>query len=717
MAILTPKRLRVGAVALGLVFAALLGVSAAVADPIGTQARVSFQGPGSGTGSAAHDAVDPAIAYNSRRNTYLIVWSGDTATAGEDEIWARLVAADGTLIGRVQRVSNMGPAGNLAFDARQPKVAYNASIDEYLVVWHGDHDVGTMSGEEEIWGRRINGDGTFASDQFQISEMGANGSASYEGLQPDVVYNAHLNQYVVVWRGDQPAPGDGEDEIWARRLNPDGTSIDADEVRVSDIGPPGAAFDALQPEIAYDSDARQYLVVFHGDDGNNEEFEIHGQLLGQGLKQVGANDFLLSDTPDAAGDARSPEVAYNAVAKRFLVVWRANKIAAAKTEIYAQLLDGSGAAVGADDLRVSTTGPGGDPDYDAFQAMVVSHERAAEFLVSWYGDVEDPGLAENENEIYARPLTGNGVPVGASETRVSTMGAEGDAAYNAFGLIGGAYNARDNEYLLGWEADDDAGGLLDNEYEIYSRRFGAAAATAGQPANCKPVPPGPAPKEKDQITKITARQLRINQAIGAAAIRRSTAIDTWLNDGILTKDLCGAALGPEDFDPNVTTATGPLGPTPPQADPRPLSIPRAQKKPGVTFAVTRIQVCINQRIYQKAIAQANALEKRIRGGLTGGDITDANVTQGLLQQNLSVTASTTNPNPPARSETKIIKPSRKGCQNVKVTAAQAAINSKIAVTAVKRVNSLRAILARGLTGGNFADQTITKVDLAPGVSP
>ena len=57
------------------------------------------------------------------------------------------------------------------------------------------------------------------------------------------------------------------------------------------------------------------------------------------------------------------------------------------------------------------------------------------------------------------------------------------------------------------------------------------------------------------------------------------------------------------------------------------------------------------------------------------------------------------------------EPARQGCQNVKATAAQAAINSKIAVTAVRRMNALRTELAKGLTGDNFVDGSITAADL------
>ena len=36
----------------------------------------------------------------------------------------------------------MGPDGSASFNAGEPKAAYNATENEYLVVWHGDDDSG-----------------------------------------------------------------------------------------------------------------------------------------------------------------------------------------------------------------------------------------------------------------------------------------------------------------------------------------------------------------------------------------------------------------------------------------------------------------------------------------------------------------------------------------------------------------------------------------------
>ena len=56
-------------------------------------------------------AFNPALAYNSLNNEYLVVWQGDDSTDGEFEIFGqRLNAATGAGIGANDfRLSDMGP--------------------------------------------------------------------------------------------------------------------------------------------------------------------------------------------------------------------------------------------------------------------------------------------------------------------------------------------------------------------------------------------------------------------------------------------------------------------------------------------------------------------------------------------------------------------------------------------------------------------------------
>ncbi|MGB5259356.1 MAG: hypothetical protein WBO34_02400, partial [Gammaproteobacteria bacterium] len=131
-------------------------------DPeIGTNDfRISDMGP---DGDDNYSAGDPAVAYNAMANEYLVVWRGDDDTAAlvdnEYEIFGQRINADtGLELGMDFRISDMGPDGDVNFSADAPAVVYNATADEYLVVWGGDDDTAPLvDNEYEIFGQRIDG--------------------------------------------------------------------------------------------------------------------------------------------------------------------------------------------------------------------------------------------------------------------------------------------------------------------------------------------------------------------------------------------------------------------------------------------------------------------------------------------------------------------------------------------------------------------------------
>ena len=96
------------------------------------------------------------------------------------------------------RVSQMGPAGDDSYDVLStPVVAYNSKQDEYLVVWSATNNVDAMvNGEPEIFAQRFDADtmapiGTLG---FRVSDMGPDGNTSYFATDPRVVYNVDADE-------------------------------------------------------------------------------------------------------------------------------------------------------------------------------------------------------------------------------------------------------------------------------------------------------------------------------------------------------------------------------------------------------------------------------------------------------------------------------------------------------------------------------------------
>jgi hypothetical protein len=261
--------------------------------------------------------------------------------------------------------------------------------------------------------------GPFGPD-FRISFMGPNGDANYDAEGSNVAYNPAANEYLVVWRGDDnTAPlVDEEFEVFAQRMSASGTALGG-RIRVSDMGPDGdGIYDAFGPSVAYNSVDGQYLVVWTGDDNT-------GMLVDNEL------------------------------------------------EIYGQRLTAAGAEAGTD-FRISQMGTDGNANYIGAGASVAHNSADNQYLVTWRG--VSPPLAVSEQEIFGQRLTAGGAPAGMN-FRISQMGPEGDANYDAFSASV-AYNSANNQYLVTWDGDDGAP-LANDESEIYGQRLTAAGLPEG----------------------------------------------------------------------------------------------------------------------------------------------------------------------------------------------------------------------------------------------
>lgn len=205
---------------------------------------------------------------------------------------------------------------------------------------------------------------------------------------------------------------------------------------------------------------------------------------------------------------------------------------------------------------------------------------------------------------------------------------------------------------------------------------------------------------------LSAAQLRINQRIGQAAIRRLNAIQEWLDAGVVGRDLCGGTLGPREFGAGLTQAPG-SAPTPARARPRPLKV--ASPGGAGTIVLSSAQLRINQRIYRAALLRARALDTRLRGRLTGGDVRDGSL--GDARFAVPVRVGAAGGAPKASVTTPVSLTDTGGA--ITLSAAQLRINQRIGQRAVREANSLRRRIERGLTGVNFSAGSITAVDLAP----
>ena len=205
------------------------------------------------------------------------------------------------------------------------------------------------------------------------------------------------------------------------------------------------------------------------------------------------------------------------------------------------------------------------------------------------------------------------------------------------------------------------------------------------------------------------RQLIVNQRISQTAVRRLNAVQEWLDAGITTDDLA-PAIGGEQFGTSVMLGSRPPAPVAP-ASPRPITPSPPPPGGSAVVRVTPAQLLINQRISQAAVRRANALEERLREGLTGGDIQEGAVTKEKLHPGLRVVGTIPTERPPA-SSTVIAPPEGKGLP-VRLTRAQLVINQRISQAAVRRANGLIARLEEGVSAELIRPRSLTSANLAP----
>jgi len=575
-------------------------VSAAGVE-IGDDIVISSMRPGTG----ASGVQSPDIAYDQTRNEFMVVWQGDddrgALAPGEYEIYGQRITSLGAETGPDDiRISDMGIDGDANASAYRPRIAWNAAHDEYLVAWWGDDATAPrIDNEFEIHTQRLSGDGTeLGENDRRISDAGPAGDRNYDAADPAVAYDPVTDEYAVVWSGNDDAPPmvPGEYEILLQRLAADGTEVGADDQRISDMGTPGDfQFRALEPVIAVDERANEYLVAWTGDD----------------------------DTPP---------------------------LVKGKDEVFAQRVSGAGVELDGNDVRVSVTTTDTDTA-PTVQGVSVAYAAADNrYQVAWWGDGLVTPINGGDFEIFAKRF-GAGTPVALAATLCKAVPPLADPPEGDPSKI----TLSENQLLINQRIDQAAirranGVQAWIDHGVESRDLCQAAlgtgelvtgsvggytgvpATYAQP-DPRPVEIPPAVAGDPSKVTLTVNQLLINQRISQAAIRRLNALKARLDGGLTGGDVTDGAVGRAQLLAGTTVLF-----TPPVAPAAASVTGIAPASPGdpskVTLSVN--QLLINQRISQAAVKRANELIHRLGEGIGPDEIRNGGLTAADLAPGLAL---------------------------------------------------------------------------------
>jgi|GEM_PF-891407 len=196
----------------------------------------------------------PKVAFSTASGRFLVVWAGEAGIRG------RLVEGSGTLKGN-EFVVAAASTGTQS----QPALAYNQTLDQFLVVWKDTRNSRPNVSDADIFGQRISALGERIGVEVGLS-------ASEDQTNPAVAYHAAANEYLVTWADAHIAELNGMDLLGTRldaQLQPVGGHFTISQ----------AVFDQILPTITYG--AGEYLVAWQ--DYRNvasSSVDIYAQRIG-----------------------------------------------------------------------------------------------------------------------------------------------------------------------------------------------------------------------------------------------------------------------------------------------------------------------------------------------------------------------------------------------------------------------------------------------------
>jgi hypothetical protein len=243
--------------------------------------------------SPDRDRFLPAVTYNSNHREYLVAWH--QVAIGSRQVYTRLVTHDGTPLGYPNRITAAETRDNF-----QPAVAYNATTDQYLVVWMVDaNGDGSLY---EIWGQLLHPNNEPVASVFPIFTF-----PNRKFWTPKVVWNSQQNNFFVIWNAFDATTN---------------LPTDVAGVHVTADGIPDAAAHIIttaqyphQANLVYNATTNNYFVVWRHE-FSVSDWDIYGALLDANGSVIGGEFAINLENVDS----QSPAVASSG--NHYFVVWQ-----------------------------------------------------------------------------------------------------------------------------------------------------------------------------------------------------------------------------------------------------------------------------------------------------------------------------------------------------------------------------------------------------------
>ena len=211
--------------------------------------------------------MHPAVAYNSEDDEYLVVYSSQTATQSEYDVWgARFDASNfDTWIQKKIAPYDSSQSWNI----KMPDVAYNPAQNNYLLTYtkvRSDHN------PDYVASRLISAD---------LNTISAETNLKMLSFDAETAVAAGQNEFMVVW---------GFNYMNARRVNSGGTPLGpADGIFFSTQTYP---FRTLHPQVSA-STLGYWILWMRYDSSDESSSDIYGNLIPLGTDQAAGAEYAV----------------------------------------------------------------------------------------------------------------------------------------------------------------------------------------------------------------------------------------------------------------------------------------------------------------------------------------------------------------------------------------------------------------------------------------
>jgi Tol biopolymer transport system component len=631
----------------------------------------------------------PSVSASGARVAFQSSATNLSADDGDlfQDIFVRDTATDTTIL--VSRAT-----GSAAADSQSEDPAISG--DGRFVAFQSDAD--NLSGDDgpfsDIFVRDlVAGTTTLVSRASGAGGAGANRPAQRPAISADGRFVAFQSDADNLSPDDDDPPTDRQNDIFVRDLVANTTTLVSRASGASGAPGDGGSFN---PSIS--GDGNRVAFQSAADNLSSEDVTLDDVFV---RDRAAATTTLVSRATGAggaAGDSASSDPAI-APGGRF-VAFRssADNLSAddvnGTINVFLRDLADSTTA-----LASRATGPGGAGADDVSRDPVVSDNAR----VAFSSDADNLSAVDDGFEdVFVRDVL-----AGTTELvsrAAGPAGAPGNNATNA------PATSADGRYVAFDSFATNLAGTVAGIEDVY-RRDVLGDAPVATPLCKTPPLPSPPPAKDDVTFTLSVTQLRINQRISQAAIRRLNAVEARLNSGLQARDLCGYSIGPAQLGTGLASGAAAASlASPSPADPAKIVDPGRRGR-GDRLTLSARQLLINQRIDQAAIRRADGISNRLDAGLTGGDIRAGQVTQGKLYDRLQIISRTPATEPRASVTTIPGRRTPPDPDDVTLSVAQLRINQRIAQAGVRNANALIRRLETGVSGADLKPATLTAADL------